>query len=70
MTGKATWAACEWIKANYPGELDYALEANLATDKKHSQINNLQTRGRRVIAEITIPDQLLREVMNTSSEAL
>jgi hydroxymethylglutaryl-CoA reductase (NADPH) len=70
MTGKATWAACEWIKANYPGELDYALEANLATDKKHSQINTLHTRGRRVIAEITVPDRLLREVMNTSSEAL
>ncbi|MEH3054490.1 MAG: hydroxymethylglutaryl-CoA reductase [Patulibacter minatonensis] len=70
MTGKATWAACEWIKANYPGDLDYALEANLATDKKHSQINNLHTRGRRVIAEITIPNALLQEVMNTTSEAL
>jgi hydroxymethylglutaryl-CoA reductase (NADPH) len=70
MTGKATWAACEWIKANYPGGLDYTLEGNVATDKKHSQINTLQTRGRRVIAEITIPDRLLREVMNTTSEAL
>lgn len=70
MTGKATWAACEWIKANYPEPIDYALEANLATDKKHSQINNLQTRGRRVIAEALIPDQLLREVMNTTSADL
>ncbi len=70
MTGKATWAACEWIKGAYPGEIDYALEANLATDKKHSQINNLQTRGRRVIAEITVPAAVMREVMHTTSEAL
>ncbi|MDQ8047176.1 MAG: hypothetical protein REI11_21395, partial [Patulibacter sp.] len=45
-------------------------EANLATDKKHSQINNLQTRGRRVIAEITISDQLIRENLNTTAAAL
>lgn len=71
MTGKATWAAAEWIKANYTAaDLDYTLEANLATDKKHSQINNLQTRGRRVIAEALIPDAALREVMKTTSAAL
>lgn len=70
MTGKATWAACEWVKAQYPGGLEYTLEGNLATDKKHSQINNLQTRGRRVIAEALIPDAALREVMNTTTAAL
>lgn len=71
MTGKATWAAAEWIKAQYTAApLEYTLEANLATDKKHSQINNLQTRGRRVIAEALIPDAALREVMKTSSAAL
>ncbi len=71
MTGKATWAAAEWIKSNYTAApLDYTLEANLATDKKHSQINNLQTRGRRVIAEALIPDAALREVMKTTSAAL
>lgn len=70
MTGKATWAACEWIKGHYPAALDYTLEANLATDKKHSQINTLHTRGRRVIAECLIPDAALREHMNTTSAEL
>lgn len=70
MTGKATWAACEWIKAHYPGAIDYSLEANVATDKKHSQINNLMTRGRRVIAEALIPDAALRAVMNTTTADL
>ncbi|MBV9714532.1 MAG: hypothetical protein JOZ64_04070, partial [Solirubrobacterales bacterium] len=37
MTGKATYAACEWIKANYPGGADYVLSGAIDTDKKHSQ---------------------------------
>lgn len=67
MTGKATWAAAEWIKREGPAVLDYMLEAQLATDKKHSHINLLKTRGKRVIAEATIPDALLQEHMNVSS---
>jgi len=69
MSGKATWAACEWIKAQAPhGLTDYMLEANFATDKKHSRINALNTRGKRVIAEATIPDAAFRAVMNVTSE--
>jgi hydroxymethylglutaryl-CoA reductase (NADPH) len=68
MTGKATWAACEWIKAQRPCNLtDYILESQLATDKKHSQINTLRTRGKRVIAEALIPDAKLQEIMKVSS---
>ncbi|WP_445150373.1 hydroxymethylglutaryl-CoA reductase [Baekduia sp. Peel2402] len=70
LTGKATQAACEWIKANYPGIEQYFLESNFATDKKTSQVNMLHTRGKRVIAEATIPDALLRSVMNSSSELM
>jgi hydroxymethylglutaryl-CoA reductase (NADPH) len=71
MTGKATFAASRWIIANYPGTVDrFFLEANMATDKKASQINSLRTRGKRVIAEATIPDALLQKVMRASSEQL
>jgi hydroxymethylglutaryl-CoA reductase (NADPH) len=68
MSGKATWAACEWIKAHHPELTDYMLEANFATDKKHSRVNALNTRGKRVIAEATIPDAAFREVMHVTSE--
>src|SRR5207302_1755034 len=47
MTARATLAACEWIKANYPGEAEYVLSGAIDTDKKHSQINMLLTRGKR-----------------------
>ena len=55
LTGKATLRACDWIRAHYPGIRDFYLEANLATDKKSWQVNVLRTRGKRVVAEATIP---------------
>jgi hydroxymethylglutaryl-CoA reductase (NADPH) len=67
LTGKATQAACEWITANYPGIEHYFLESNFATDKKSSQVNMLRTRGKRVVAEAVIPDELFRSHMNSSS---
>ena len=45
MTAKATQAACEWMKANYPGGAEYRLTGAIDTDKKHSHINMLLTRG-------------------------
>ena len=70
MTGKATWAACEWIKANNGDVLDYMLEAQMATDKKHSHINTLRTRGKRVVAEAVIPDELLTEMMGVTTRQI
>jgi len=70
MTGKATLAACEWIKQNYPAELKYILSGNIDTDKKHSRINMLQTRGRRVIAEAVIQKDLLKDIMGIDTHDL
>lgn len=55
MVGRATFAACNWILDNANQVRRFYLEANLATDKKHSQINIMRTRGKRVTAEATIP---------------
>jgi hydroxymethylglutaryl-CoA reductase (NADPH) len=70
LTGKATFAACEWIKANYPPLEHYFLESNFATDKKSSQVNMLNTRGKRVVAEATVPRELLREIMHADLDLL
>ncbi len=67
MTGKATWAACEWIKSQNGTVNDYMLEAQLATDKKHSFMNTLHTRGKRVIAEALIKNETFEEVMRVKS---
>jgi hydroxymethylglutaryl-CoA reductase (NADPH) len=68
LTGKATWHACNWIRAHYPGVRQFYLESNLATDKKSSQINILRTRGKRVTAEAAIPPELIREIMHTTPD--
>jgi hydroxymethylglutaryl-CoA reductase (NADPH) len=70
MTGKATFVACEWIKANYPAKLKYLLSGNIDTDKKHSHINTILTRGKRVIAEITVGRQPLLNLMGVDTRAL
>ncbi|MCW3004751.1 MAG: hydroxymethylglutaryl-coenzyme reductase [Conexibacter sp.] len=70
LTGKATQAACDWIVEHHDGIEQYFLESNFATDKKSSQVNMLHTRGKRVVAEATIPDALMRSVMNSSSELM
>ena len=62
MTGKATRAASQWILEHYPGEIrEHFLESNLATDKKPSWVNVLRTRGKRVVAEATIPRRTIEE---------
>ena len=70
MTGKATLAACEWISKNYPGGAPYLLSGNTDTDKKHSQINMLQTRGKRVVAEATIKKDVIKSIMGVDTKEL
>ncbi|HYF65587.1 MAG TPA: hydroxymethylglutaryl-CoA reductase, partial [Herpetosiphonaceae bacterium] len=67
MVGKATKAACDWIRSQYPAIEHYFLESNFSTDKKHSQVNTLRTRGKRVVAEAVIPAALLRSHMNVDA---
>jgi hydroxymethylglutaryl-CoA reductase (NADPH) len=70
MTGKATQAACRWIQAHNDTIDQWFLESNFATDKKSSQINMLRTRGKRVVAEATIPNALFQSVMRSDSRLM
>ena len=71
MVSRATHRACNWIlEQNLEGFEYFSLAANMDTDKKHSQVNTMQTRGKRVVAEATIPNELLKRVMHTTSKAL
>ena len=71
MVTKATRRSCQWMLAqNLPGLEHFTLAANFDTDKKHSQLNTLMTRGKRVVAEITIPSKVLDENMRVSAEKM
>ena len=70
MVSKATWAACRWIVSTHPDSLTFTLSGNIDTDKKHSQINTLLTRGKRVVAEVVIRRELLKTIMGVESTEL
>jgi hydroxymethylglutaryl-CoA reductase (NADPH) len=70
MVGRATFAACSWMLERAPHVRRFYLESNLATDKKASQINVMRTRGKRVVAEATVPRDVLIEHMRVEPEGL
>ena len=70
MTAKATHAACEWIEENYPGGVQYALTGAIDTDKKHSHINMLLTRGKRVVAEAVVKNEVLQRLMGVDTKTV
>lgn len=71
MVSKATHAACQWILAQQPPGLEhFTLAANFDTDKKHSAVNNLHSRGKRVVAEITIAAELFQPIMHCDAKDL
>ena len=72
MVSKATFAACNWIMEHCEVvEIQrFFLESNFATDKKHSTINTMRTRGKRVTAEVVVDRDALREIMGADTEQL
>ncbi len=70
MVGRATFAACSWILEHVDNVRRFYLESNLATDKKASQVNVMHTRGKRVIAEVDIPREVLETNMRVRPESL
>ena len=70
MTGKATYAGCLWIRQNHPAHPRFILSGNIDTDKKHSHMNLLHTRGKRVVAEAVIKRAALQQIMHIDTTDL
>ncbi|PIE39279.1 MAG: hydroxymethylglutaryl-CoA reductase [Gammaproteobacteria bacterium] len=70
MTSKATFCACEWIREQFPKMKNYLLSGNFDTEKKTSFINSLKGRGRRVTAEITIPRDVMIQLLRVAPEQM
>ncbi|MDX1669414.1 MAG: hydroxymethylglutaryl-CoA reductase, partial [Limnobacter sp.] len=71
MSGKATYVASQWILQNSPeGVVHFSLSGAIETDKKHSHMNLMHSRGKRVIAEATIKREVLQQRARTTPEAL
>ncbi|WP_427453782.1 hydroxymethylglutaryl-CoA reductase [Litorimonas sp. WD9-15] len=70
MCGKATDAACKWIMAHYEADIRYTLSGAIDTDKKHSQLNTIHSRGARVVAEVTLPRDLVLKMTRADTRDL
>ncbi|NNE57741.1 MAG: hydroxymethylglutaryl-CoA reductase [Hellea sp.] len=65
MSGKAAQAACQWIMDNLPadlGKVTFTLSGAIDTDKKHSHLNTLHSRGARVVVEAVLPRDLMLSI--------
>jgi len=67
MSGKAALAACQWISKYYPHPTRFTLSGAIDTDKKHSHLNTLHSRGARVIAEAVIPNVVMKKMMHADT---
>jgi len=70
MVSTATLAACEWIEQNFSGKYQYMISGNIDTDKKHSHMNILHARGKRVIAEAVVRNDVLKSLMRVDTETV
>jgi len=75
MTTTCTWHAMLFILEKFKNEsgiapLDFVIEGNGASDKKVSQYNIDSGRGIHVVAECKIPENVIKEVLRTTSDKL
>jgi hydroxymethylglutaryl-CoA reductase (NADPH) len=67
MVTIATQAICDYIEENTPVTPRYFfLEANLSGDKKASGQSFLSVRGKKVTAEVKLPEELVGTLLHTS----
>ena len=69
MATIATREACEVVESETPAEL-VALSGNLCADKKPAAINAVEGRGRSVVADVTIPNEVVEERLHATPEAI
>ena len=68
MATVATEAACSSIEENFKGARLVAVSGNFCSDKKQSLVNALEGRGKTVVAEAVITEEVLRSVFKTTAE--
>lgn len=69
MATIATREAAELVETETPASL-VALSGNLCTDKKPAAINAIEGRGRSVTADVRIDNDVVREKLHTTPEAI
>jgi hydroxymethylglutaryl-CoA reductase (NADPH) len=67
MVTKAADASMQWILENQPDLKYVSISGNMCCDKKNSAINALFGRGKEVIAELVIPEEICQKTLRVSA---
>ncbi len=71
MVTIATQAICDYIQQHSPVQPAYFfVEANLSGDKKASSLSFHSVRGKKVVAEVRVPADMVRRLLHTSPEMM
>jgi hydroxymethylglutaryl-CoA reductase (NADPH) len=71
MVTICTDAICKYIIEHAPIKPHFwAIEGNYSGDKKATAFSFTNVRGKKVVAEIEIPEKIVREVLKTTPEAM
>lgn len=65
MATIATEKVCEFIEVEFSKADCVAVSGNMCSDKKQSQVNSLHGRGKTVIAEAIIPEEVVKTVLKS-----
>lgn len=70
VTTKATLAACEWVKSEYPKPVEFLLSSGMEGEHRQIGLHALMPRGRRVIAEAQLLPEPTRRLLGVTTEQL
>jgi hydroxymethylglutaryl-CoA reductase (NADPH) len=70
MIGKGTEKTLKTILANFPNAKLISLSGNMCVDKKASAINFIEGRGKSVVCECIIKEDIINTVLKTTPEKL
>ena len=71
MVTMATHKAIHYISSQYKGNIsDLFLECNISGDKKANGYNFTRNRGKKVVAHVLIPDEIVSTYLKTTSERM
>ncbi len=70
MISKGSLAVIEALRVVFPNLSLLALSGNMCTDKKAAAVNWIEGRGKSVVIEATIPQDVVRVTLKTSVKAI
>ncbi len=70
MATVATEAGCNFIEEHFEGAKLIAVSGNVCSDKKQSLINSINGRGKTVVAEVVVKEDVLKNIFKTDADAV